>query len=65
MTGPSPHGSVEAERTVGDKPLGGLHLDLNRIDLNPGPVATYFEHLAHENTTKSRAILVWKRIRLR
>jgi hypothetical protein len=23
-----------------------------------GPIATYFEHLAHENTVKSRAILV-------
>ena len=34
------------------------HLDLNSIDLNHGPIATYFEHLAHEDTPKSRAILV-------
>jgi len=31
---------------------------LNRIDLNSGPLANYFQHLAHENTTKSRAMLV-------
>jgi hypothetical protein len=34
------------------------HLDLNRIDLNHGPLAKFFEHLAHENTARSRAILV-------
>jgi hypothetical protein len=34
------------------------HVDLNRIDLNHGPLAVYFEHLAHENTAKSRAIFV-------
>jgi hypothetical protein len=34
------------------------HLDLNKIDLNHGPLANYFEHLAHENTAKSRAIVV-------
>jgi hypothetical protein len=34
------------------------HLDLNRTDLNSGPIAKYLEHLAHENTAKSRAILV-------
>jgi hypothetical protein len=28
------------------------------IDLNQGPVATFFELLAHENSAKSRAILV-------
>jgi hypothetical protein len=28
------------------------------LDLNHGPLATYFEHLAHEDTAKSRAILV-------
>jgi hypothetical protein len=33
-------------------------LDLNRIDLNSGPLANYVEYLAHENTAKSRAILV-------
>ncbi|MBI3838219.1 MAG: hypothetical protein HY288_09845 [Planctomycetia bacterium] len=33
-------------------------LEVNRIDLNGGPVAKYFEHLAHQNTAKSRAILV-------
>jgi hypothetical protein len=27
-------------------------------DLNHGPLATYFEHLGHENTAKSRTILV-------
>jgi hypothetical protein len=26
--------------------------------LNSGPIAKYLEHLAHENTAKSRAILV-------
>jgi hypothetical protein len=31
---------------------------LAQIDLNHGPIANYFEHLAHENTAKSRAILV-------
>ena len=31
---------------------------LAHLDLNHGPIATYFEHLAHENTAKSRAILV-------
>jgi hypothetical protein len=30
----------------------------SQIDLNPGPIATYFQHLAQENTAKSRAILV-------
>jgi ELWxxDGT repeat protein len=34
------------------------HVDLKRIDLNRGPIAKYFEHVAHENTAKSRAILV-------
>jgi hypothetical protein len=34
------------------------HLDLNRIDLNRGPLAAFFDHLAHENTAKSREILV-------
>jgi hypothetical protein len=34
------------------------HLELKRIDLNHGPVAKNLEHLAHENTAKSRAILV-------
>jgi hypothetical protein len=34
------------------------HLDLNSIDLNSGPIANYFQHLAHEGTTKSKAILV-------
>jgi hypothetical protein len=33
-------------------------VDLNNIDLNRGPLTTYFEHLAHENTAKPRAILV-------
>jgi hypothetical protein len=28
------------------------------MDLNSGPIATYFQHLAHEDTAKSRAILV-------
>jgi hypothetical protein len=32
--------------------------DLNSIDLNSGPLADYFEHLAHENAVKSREILV-------
>jgi hypothetical protein len=31
---------------------------LSHLDLNHGPIAKYFEHLAHENTAKSRAILV-------
>jgi len=31
---------------------------LANLDLNDGPIATYFEHLAHGNTAKSRAILV-------
>ena len=30
----------------------------DHLDLNHGPVAKYFEHLAQENTAKSRAILV-------
>ncbi|MBI3837060.1 MAG: hypothetical protein HY288_03895 [Planctomycetia bacterium] len=34
------------------------HLDLNRIDLNSGPIVKYLEHLARDNTAKSRAILV-------
>jgi hypothetical protein len=34
------------------------HLALNRIDLNSGQLANFFEHLAHENTAKSRAIVV-------
>jgi hypothetical protein len=34
------------------------HLDLSRIDLNRGPVAKYFQHLAQEATPKSKAILV-------
>jgi hypothetical protein len=33
------------------------HLDPNSIDLNYGPLATFFQHLAQENTAKSRAIL--------
>jgi hypothetical protein len=31
---------------------------LAHVDLNYGSIATYFEHLAQENTAKSRAILV-------
>jgi hypothetical protein len=31
---------------------------IGRLNLNPGPVATYFEHLAHEATPKAKAILV-------
>ena len=31
---------------------------LSHLDSNSGPVAQYFERLAHENTAKSRAILV-------
>ena len=31
---------------------------LSRVDLNNGPVATYLEHLAEDDTAKSRAILV-------
>jgi hypothetical protein len=31
---------------------------LAHLDLNHGPIAKYFQHLAHENTAKSRAILV-------
>lgn len=34
---------------------------LNRLaylDLNSGPIASYFEHLAEEDTAKSRATLV-------
>jgi hypothetical protein len=34
------------------------HLDLNSVDLNPGPIARYFEHLAHETAARARAILV-------
>jgi hypothetical protein len=34
------------------------NLDLNRIVLNHGPLATDFEHLARRNTAKSRAMLV-------
>ncbi|MBI3837817.1 MAG: glycoside hydrolase family 25 protein [Planctomycetia bacterium] len=34
------------------------HLDLNRVDLNHGPIAKYFEHLGHEGTPKTKAILV-------
>jgi hypothetical protein len=33
-------------------------LDLNRIDLNHGPIAKYFQHLAHEGPAKAMAILV-------
>jgi hypothetical protein len=33
-------------------------LDLNNIDLDHGPVATFFEHLAHEHTPKATATLV-------
>jgi hypothetical protein len=32
--------------------------DISHLDLNHGPLATFFEHLARENTAKSRAILV-------
>jgi hypothetical protein len=35
-----------------------VQLDPNRIDLNNGPLAHFFEHLAQKNTAKSRAILV-------
>jgi hypothetical protein len=31
---------------------------LAHLDLNHGPIADYFEHLAHENTARSRAILI-------
>jgi glucose/arabinose dehydrogenase len=31
---------------------------LSRLDLNHGPIANYFEHLAHEGTPKAKAILV-------
>ena len=31
---------------------------LSHLDLNHGPIAKYFERLSHENTAKSRAILV-------
>ena len=34
------------------------HLDLNSVDLNHGPIAKYFEHLAHETAARARAILV-------
>jgi hypothetical protein len=34
------------------------NLDLNSIDWNDGPVAKSCQHLAHENTAKSRAISV-------
>jgi len=37
---------------------GTVVADLNRIDLNNGPLATFLQHLAQENTAKSRAILV-------
>jgi hypothetical protein len=33
------------------------HVDSNKIDLNHGPIAEYFERLAHENTEKSQAVL--------
>jgi hypothetical protein len=28
------------------------------MDFNSGPLATYFEHLTHKNTAKSRPILI-------
>jgi hypothetical protein len=31
---------------------------LSHLDLNHGPVAKYFEHLAHENTAKAKEIVV-------
>jgi hypothetical protein len=34
------------------------HLDLNSADLNHGPIAKHFEHLAHETAARARTILV-------
>jgi hypothetical protein len=31
---------------------------LGQLDLNHGSLAKYFEHLAHENTAKAKAIMV-------
>jgi hypothetical protein len=31
---------------------------LSQLDLNQGPIAKYFEHLAHDGTPNSKAILV-------
>jgi hypothetical protein len=31
---------------------------LGHVDLNHGPIAKYFEHLAHEDTAKARSILI-------
>jgi hypothetical protein len=31
---------------------------LSHLDLNHGPIAKYFQHLAHDSTPKAKAILV-------
>jgi hypothetical protein len=31
---------------------------LGHVDLNHGPLAKYFEHLAHEGTEKAKSLLV-------
>lgn len=39
--------------------IDGLQiLWLDHLDLNNGPIAKYFEHLAHEGTPKATAIFI-------
>jgi hypothetical protein len=51
--------SVEVLWCNGSSTVSRLsHFDLNRIDLNSVPIATYFQHPSHSATPKAKAILV-------
>jgi hypothetical protein len=51
-------GSVRAKATAPPIIPPWIVNRLTHLNLNSGPIAKYFEHLANENTTRSRAILV-------